>query len=558
MALILILAPWVILTPGRDLTDASAPMSLPDEPSSPPPQTATASSGVVKLFMKIADLGNRLPDPLTLFVLLTGLVILASLIFEGASAQVTQRDGSVVTSVVGSLLSSANIKWMFTSAVDNFVKFPPLGPVLAVMIGIGVAERTGFVSTGLRVLVRGVPTSLLTATIVFASVMSSMVADAGYVVLTPLGAVLFAGMGRHPIAGLAAAYAGVSGGYSANLLITGLDPLLSRLTQSAAMTVDPIYAAQINPTCNYYFMVASVGLITVLGTLVTTRVVEPMLGTWDPARAQGPPPEVDELTSHERGAFFKALGVSVLTALGLAMLVVPEAGPLRDAIKPEQSGLDAYHSFFESVELLILILFIVPGVVFGVLTGRIKNDRDVAAMASEAMAAMGAYIVLAFIAGQFVAFFNHTQLGTVSAVKGAELLRTLGMTGTPLLLSFIVVSGIMNMFVGSASAKWAFMAPIFVPMLMLSGLSPEAAQAGYRVGDSVTNIISPLMPYLPIIIIFAKKYDREAGVGTILSAMLPYSIAFGLGWVMLLIVWLQLGLPLGPGVSALYVPPGGP
>ena len=508
---------------------------------------------MVRAFLRIAEVGNKLPDPLTLFVILAVVVVILSVLFDGTSAEVVQRDGSSATKTVGSLLSRDGLRWIFTSAVDNFITFAPLGPVLAVMIGIGVAERTGFISMGLKLLVRSVPTSMLTATLVFAGVMSSMVADAGYVVLTPLGAVLFAGLGRHPIAGLAAAFAGVSGGFSANLLITGLDPLLSKLTASAAAVIDPTYAASINPTCNYYFMVASVFLITIVGTLVTRFVVEPMLGTWDITHADmDDPPSVEKPTPKETRAFLTALGVAGLVALGLAMLAIPEGAPLRDVIGPDQPSVSALDPFFGSIEILITLLFLIPGTVYGVMTGSIRSDRDVAKMASQAMAAMGAYIVLAFVAGQFVAYFNHTNLGSVTAVRGAELLRELGLSGLPLLLAFIALSSVMNLFVGSASAKWAFMAPIFVPMLMKLGLSPELVQAGYRVGDSTTNIISPLMPYLPIIIVFAQKYDRRAGLGTLISAMLPYSIAFGLCWIAMLMIWLGFDLPLGPGVGLVY------
>ena len=518
-------------------------------PQAPSPEKRR---GLVNFFIKLAELGNKLPDPLTLFVLLAVLVVILSVIMDGASVEMIQRDGSTQQKVVGSLLSSAGIKWMFTSAVDNFINFPPLGPVLAVMIGIGVAERTGFIAMGLRLLVRSVPGALLTSTLVFAGVMSSMVADAGYVVLTPLGAVLFAGLGRHPIAGLAAAFAGVSGGFSANLFITGLDPLLSKLTANAAAQLDPAYAATINPTCNYYFMVASVVLITVIGTLVTTKIVEPMLGQWNPEDGDGEAVVTDEPSADERRAFMFAVGSMVMAAVGIGLLVMPGFGPLLDPLKEGQPGINAYNSFFGAVEVLITILFIIPGIVYGVLTGAIRNDKDVAKIASAAMAAMGAYLVLAFVAGQFVAYFNHTNLGAITAVHGAEALKSVGLKGVPLLLAFVAVSSVMNLFVGSASAKWAFMAPIFIPMLMASGLSAPAVQAAYRVGDSITNIISPLMPYLPIIIIFAQKYDRKAGLGTLISAMLPYSIFFGLGWTVMLVVWFFAGIPLGPGAETLY------
>lgn len=504
----------------------------------------------------VAAIGNRLPDPITLFVLLSGLVVLASLAFSGVSEQVAQRDGTVVTQTVRSLLSAEGIRWMFESAVTNFTGFAPLGKVLTVMLGIGVAERSGFIAMALRALVRGVPAPAITATLVFAGVMSSMAADAGYVVLTPLGAVLFAGLGRHPIAGLAAAFAGVSGGYSANLLITGLDPMLAGLTQEAARTLDPAYT--VNATANYYFMVASTGLITGVGTWVTTRIVEPMLGDWDPR--DGDLADSDEAhpmheapsSQTERRAFRVAMASAAGVALCIAALAAWPASPLRVEVAPGAPAIERLGPFFHSIEVLIAALFFVPGVVYGALSGQIRSDKDVAAMTADTMATMGAYIVLAFAAAQFVAYFNWTYLGAVTAVKGAHLLGEAGLSGIPLLLAFLCVSATLNLFVGSASAKWAFMAPVFVPMMMLVGVSPEAVQATYRVGDSVTNIVTPLLPYLPVIIVFARRYDREAGLGTLLAAMLPYSVAFGVAWAAMLVVWLGFDWPLGPGVSAIY------
>ncbi|TVR03654.1 MAG: AbgT family transporter [Deltaproteobacteria bacterium] len=525
-------------------------MSADASPSPPPPGGSPPPSRLVALLTRVEAVGNRLPDPLTLFFLLTAGVVFVSVVFAGASADVVQRTGESQTMVVQSLLSWEGVRWMFLSAVDNFIEFAPLGPVLTVMIGIGVAERTGFITMGLRLIVGSVPPSAITAALVFASVMSSMVADAGYVVLTPLGALLFAGIGRHPIAGLAAAYAGVSGGFSANLFITGLDPMLARLTHQAAQTIDPTYS--VNATANWYFMVASVFLVTIIGTLVTTRIVEPMLGPWDRSRASSALEPPSQPTSREKRAFgVSTLVAAVLTGL-ISLLAIHPGSPLRDVIEPTQPAVDVLAPFFESIEILITILFIIPGIVYGAITGTIRNDKDVAELASDSMATMGAYIVLAFIAGQFVAYFNWTNLGAVTAVRGAEVLSSIGFTGIPLLLAFLVVSATMNIFVGSASAKWAFMAPIFVPMMMQMNLSPEAVQAAYRIGDSVTNIITPLMPYLPIIIVFAKKYDREAGIGTILTAMVPYSIALFLGWVVMLVLWITLGLPFGPGVSTTY------
>ena len=478
-------------------------------------------------------------------------VVLVSALFAGTSAEVVQRSGEVVTMSVKSLLTLEGLRWMLTSAVDNFINFAPLGPVLTVMIGIGVAERTGLIAMGLKVLVTRVPDSLLTATVVFAGVMSSMAADAGYVVLTPLGALLFASVRRHPIAGLAAAYAGVSGGFSANLLITALDPMLAALTEQAAQTLDPTYT--VNAASNYYFMIASTLLVTVVGTLVTTRIVEPMLGEWDPTRGDGITFSSNEIPGPaEAKAFGIAMGVGALLGLGLLALGALPGAPLYDAIAPGEPVVNTLHSFFNAIEILVTIGFIVPGVVYGALNGTIRSDKDLAKMMSATMSSMGTYVVLAFIAGQFVAYFNWTHLGAITAVKGAGVLQTIGLQGGMLLVAFLVVAAMMNLLVGSASAKWAFMAPVFVPMLMAMGLSPEATQAAYRVGDSTTNIISPLMPYLPIIIVFAQKYDRKAGMGTLLAAMLPYSIALGIAWIVMLLVWVYAGSPLGPGVDAFY------
>ena len=504
---------------------------------------------------KLADIGNRLPDPLTFFVLLAAAVVVISAVLKGTSVELVQQGGEPETQTVKSLLTSEGIRWMFLNAIENFIGFAPLGPVLVVMLGIGVAERTGFITVGLRMLVESVPSSLITATLVFAGVMSSMAADAGYVVLVPLGAVLFAGLGRHPLAGLAAAFAGVSGGFSANLLITGLDPMLARLTDQAAHTIDPNYS--VNAVCNYYFMVVSTFLVTAVGTWVTTTIVEPMLGDWSPEEASE---ELDIETDdspgdEEKRAFWVAIAVGVVLAVAMSLLAVLPEAPLRDAIGPEEPAVNKYASFFHAIEVLIMLLFLIPGIVYGAMVGEIENDKDVAEMAGESMGAMGVYIALAFAAGQFVAYFEHTNLGVVTAVRGAEFLQAMELEGIPLLLAFLVVSALMNLFVGSASAKWAFMAPIFVPMMMMMGLAPETVQVTYRVGDSITNIITPLMPYLPIIIVFAQKYDRNAGLGTLIAAMLPYSIAFGIAWTIMLVGWMWLGLPLGPGAAFFYEAP---
>jgi len=502
----------------------------------------------------IERVGNRLPDPVTLFALFAGMVLVVSWVTAGLGvAAVHPGTGATVESV--NLLSGAGLRRILTEAVRNFANFPPLGLVIVVIIGIGVTERSGLVTVALKRLVSAVPPSLLTATLVFGGVMSSLAVDAGYVVLIPLGAMVFAAVGRHPLAGLAAAFAGVSGGFSANLLITSLDPLLSGISTTAAQLVDPAY--EVLATANYYFMVASVFLITGLGTLVTARIVEPRLGVWRPEDASEPiDVSLGEVTPVERRGLRAAGLTFVLFLVLVAILVVPENGLLRN---PEAAGrplMEQIRPFLDSIVSLLMILFLVCGIVYGVIVGTIKSDRDVARMSAEGVAVLGSYIVLAFAAAQFIAWFNWSNLGLILAIKGADGLKALQFTGVPLLLSFILVAAAINLFIGSASAKWAVMAPVFVPMLMLLGYSPETVQAAYRVGDSSTNIITPLMQYFPVIIAFAMKYDRKAGIGTLISSMLPYSVAFLIGWGLMFAIWMLAGLPFGPG-APLYYAPGG-
>ena len=507
-------------------------------------ETTKKRGFILRALDGIERVGNKLPHPVTLFAIFAVMVVLLSSLFSALGVKVADpmNEGEFLT--VKNLLSSEGIAYLFESAVTNFTSFAPLGTVLVTMLGIGIAERTGLISAALRGLVTSVPKQLLTAALVFGGVMSSMAADAGYVVLTPLGAVLFAGLGRHPLAGLAAAFAGVSGGFSANLLLTSLDPLLGGLTKDAAAIFDPAYAENINYAMNYYFMIASVFLITIIGTLVTDKIVEPRLGTFKGDVKE----EVNYLSAVEKKGLWGALISIIITSIGLALLVVPSWGPLRGG---EENIVNA--PFFHSLVPVILILFFVPGFVYGKITKTIKSDKDVADQLSDTMATMGSYIVLAFAAAQFVAYFKESNLGLVLAVNGAELLESTGFKGIPLILAFIVISGFINLFIGSASAKWAIMAPVFVPIMMQIGYTPEFTQLVYRIADSTTNIISPLMPYFAIVIAFAQKYDKNVGIGTLIATMLPYSIALTIGWVLMLIIWMLTGIDIGPG-SSIYMP----
>ncbi|MCI0432838.1 MAG: AbgT family transporter [Gemmatimonadetes bacterium] len=525
---------------------------------SPAPQKRTA---LLRFLDVVEHVGNALPDAATLFAILALLVVVVSALASAAeTTAVHPATGETISAV--NLMSGPGVRRMLTGAVLNFTAFPPLGLVIVVVIGIGVAERSGLVVVSLKRLVAAVPPSFLTATVVFAGIMSSMAVDAGYVVLTPLGAMVFAAVGRHPLAGLAAAFAGVSAGFSANLLLTSLDPLLSGISTEASHLVDPDYI--VDPTANYYFMIVSVFLLTVLGTWVTTRFVERRMGAWSPSQAAGGEAlgeagselTLGETTPAERRGMIAAGIVFMVSLAIIALLTVPANGMLRNPEAAGQPVLVQLRPFFDSIVALLMLMFLAMGIAYGIAARTIKSDRDVARMSAEAVGVLGSYIVLAFAAAQFIAWFNWSNLGIIVAIQGAAGLRALNFTGMPLLLSFIVVTAMINLFIGSASAKWAVMAPVFVPMLMLMGFSPELVQAAYRVGDSTTNIITPLMQYFPVILAFAQKYDRNAGIGTLISAMIPYSVVFFIGWSLLFTIWILVGLPLGPGAPMDYVPGG--
>jgi aminobenzoyl-glutamate transport protein len=510
--------------------------------------SSTKRKGILaRLLDGIERAGNKLPDPAILFFLLSVIIIILSAVISsfGVSVQHPAKPDEVVT--VKNLLSAEGVRYLFESMVKNFTNFAPLGTVLVSMLGIGIAERSGLISAALRGLVTSVPKRFMTASLVFGGVMSSMAADAGYIVLTSLGAVLFLGLGRHPIAGLTAAFAGVSGGFSANLLLTSLDPMLGEITIAAAAILDPEYAATMNVAMNWYFMIASVFLVTIVGTWVTDKIVEPRLGVY---KGDVPREEPAALTRLEKKGLWLALLSFIITAIGLALLVVPTWGPLYTA--PENGGF-MQSPFLKHLVPTILVIFLIPGMVYGYVVNTIRTSKQLVNQMSDTMSTMGTYIVLAFFAGQFIAYFTETNMGMILAIKGAEFVQSSGISGFGLILMFIIVTGFINLFIGSASAKWALLAPIFVPIMMQMGYSPELTQLAYRIADSTTNIISPLMNYFALIIAYAQTYDKKIGMGTIISTMIPYSIAFTISWVLMLIIWMLMGSDIGPG-SSIYMP----
>ena len=490
-------------------------------------------------------LGNRLPDPIVLYALLAAAVPFMSALAVGIGwAREHPVTGDMVRAI--NLLDKEQMQRMWTEAVDNFTSFAPLGAVLVTVMGIGVAERSGLIDHVLRLTVQKAPRSLVTVIIVFAGIMSSMAADSGYVVLTPLGAVVFAGLGRHPLAGLAAAFAGVAGGFSANLLITSLDPLLSGFTDEAARLYLTDYA--VTPDANYFFMIASTVLITLLGWAITEWIVEPRLGKWNPANALTEEKEETSTTQPQQIRALTASLVAVFACItGLLFMTLPENALLRD----EEENLVP---FVGSLVPIIAISFLLPGTVYGIVSRSITSTKGLADMLADSMATMGGYVVLAFAAAQFIAWFGWSNLGLLTALEGAAFLQKLDLGSLPVLLTFVWMAAAINLVIGSASAKWGIMATVFVPMFMILGITPETTQAAYRVGDSITNMITPLNPYFPIILSFALKYDPKLKMGTLVATMLPYSIAFAIGWCILFSVWYGLGLPLGPGAPIHLIP----
>ena len=483
--------------------------------------------------------GNALPNPATLFVALAGLVVLVSWLCHSLGVTVTNpANGKVVAAV--NLLSVEGMQRMILEATRNFLAYPPLGVSLACLLGIGIAEYSGLMGAMLRLVVLKSPAKWVTPMVVFAGVMSNAGSEVGYVLLIPLAAALYHALGRHPFLGLAAAFAGVSGGYSANLLVGSVDVLLAGLSEAAARIVDPAYT--VNAMANYYFMAVSTFIVTAVGTWVTERIVAPRLGAYTGA---APREELKPIAAAERRGLWAAAGAAVLLTAVVLWGVLPEKGFLVNPKNPDFAA----SAFMVGLVTFIFLYGLLPGIAYGVAAGTIKSDHDVMAGMNGTMKSMASFIVLSFFAAQFIAYFTWTNLGIITAVSGAELISHLGLQDLPILLmiALVLFAATVNLLISSASAKWALLAPVFVPMFMLLGYTPALVQGAFRVGDSVTNIITPLMSYFPLILTFAHKYDPRAGIGTLIATMLPYSVAFTLAWTLLLVGWIAFGLPMGPG-----------
>ncbi|OAV51173.1 aminobenzoyl-glutamate transporter [Enteractinococcus helveticum] len=482
--------------------------------------------------------GNKLPDPIIIFIGLCLLMILGSWVAAlfGVQAQ-SPTDGEFIEAQ--SLLSADNIRRMIVEAPANFGAFPALGLVLVIMIGIGLSERTGYFEILLRHAVSRSPKFMVIPTIALVGLLGNIAGDAAPIVLPPLAAMIFLRLGWHPFAGVVLGYAAAIGGFAANFILGMSDALVYAFTQPAAELIEP--GISLTPAMNYYFTAASVVLLLPILWFVTARITIPRLGSYDNPEYVDPEGG-SEITDQQR----KALRWANISALGfvvlLALLYIPPGALLRN---PETGDMIQGAPFMDGITILLTILFFIPGLVYGLIAKTIRSTSDMATMMVQSMASMGSFIVIVFFAAQLLAYFDWSNLGTIFAIIGAELLQ--GQSGVVLLIGIILIGAVLNLFLGSASAKWAILAPILVPMMMLLGYHPGFTQMLYRIGDSISNPITPMLPYFALVLVLAQKYVKDMGMGTLLAALLPYSVFMGIGWILFMIGWYLLGWPVGPG-----------
>ena len=513
-------------------------------------EEATAPvSRVQRALDTVERVGNKLPDPAVLFIGLLGIVWVFSFLLSFVTYEtIDPRSGEPL--VIVNQLSPTNFVTFMTTMVNNFVSFPPVGMVLVAMLGIGVAEASGFINAAIRRIMSVTSERFLTPMVIVVGIVSHSAVDAGYVLVIPLGGLIFYAAGRHPLAGIAAAFAGVSGGFSANFVPSALDPLLQGLTQPAAQILEP--TIELNPLNNYFFTTASSVLIVSLGWYLTDKVVEPKLARDVVDGDLTDMPKMEPLTAEESrglklGAWSMLIGLIIVIGT-----VIPESSPWRDA---DKVAIAFGAPIMRSIVPLLFVLFIVPGLIYGRVAGTIKSSHDMIAGMTKAMSGMGHYLVIMFFIAQFVYAFSVSNIGVLLALKGAQGLEALALPAAITITGIILLTGFLNLFVGSASGKWALIAPVFVPMLMQLGISPDLTQAAYRIGDSSTNIITPLMPYFPLVVVFAQRYVTKTGIGTVTAMMLPYSVTFIIAWTIFLMLYWAVGLPLGFLASYEYPAP---
>jgi len=499
-----------------------------------------------RMLAAVERVGNKLPDPAMLFVYLLIVVWLLSWLLSYVSFDmIDPRSGEAL--VIKNLLSGSAMTAWLSVMVTNFSHFHPVGVVLVAMLGIGVAEHTGFINTGLRALLGVTAKWLVTPMVILVGIVSHSAVDAGYVLVIPLGGVIFYAAGRHPLAGIAAAFAGVSGGFSANFVPSSLDPLLQGLSQAGARILDPEIV--LNPLNNYFFTTVSSVLIVGLGWYLTDKVIEPRLKSVELDGDLEDLPRMHAIDPNER----KGLRTALLALLAGIVFMVVTAWPADSAWRDANGSLATGSApIMASIVSLIFLMFVVPGVTYGIAAKTIRSSKDVIDGMTKAMHLMAYYLVIMFFIAQFVYAFGQSNLGVLLALQGAAGLKALAMPAAVTLVGIVLLTAFINLFVGSATGKWGLLAPIFIPMLMTLGISPDLTQAAYRVGDSSTNIITPLMPYFPLVVVYCQRYVTTTGIGTLTAMMLPYSVTFIICWTIFLVVYFLLGFPLGIGASYTY------
>lgn len=507
------------------------------------------STWVTRALDKVEVVGNKLPDPAIIFFFCLIVVwVLSAIMSQFAWDAVDPRTGEAL--VVQNLLTGDSLADFLSRMVTIFTGFAPLGVVLVAMLGVGVAEHSGFISAGLKRMLDATPRTLLTPMVVLVAIVSHTATDAGYVLVIPLAGVIFYAMGRHPLAGIAAAFAGVSGGFCANFIPSAIDPLLQSFTQEAARIIDP--SIQVNPLNNWFFNSASSLLIVSIAWYLTDKVIEPRLKDVKVDGNSSDIPKFEELSKKQIKALRVSSFVMLMGIVGLVAILVPESSPMRDA----NGALTSFQApIMQSIVPIIFLLFLLPGVVYGYMAGVYTSSKDMIYSMTKAMNGMSYYIVMAFFCALFIDAFGKSNLGALLAIEGAQLLQALQLPSMVTIVGIIFLTAFVNLFVGSSSAKWALLGPIFVPMLMQLNISPDLTQIAYRIGDSSSNIITPLMPYFPLVVIYCQRYVKGTGIGTLLSLMLPYSICIILAWTVFLLLYWTLGIPLG--IQASYIYPAG-
>ncbi len=514
---------------------------------SPATQATQAPHTGMQRFLDIVErVGNKVPHPAVIFLILIAIIVVLSHVFylmgTTVAFQVINPQTHAVddaTASINSLLTVDGLRFMLTSVVPNFLGFTALGVVIVAMVGVGLAEEAGLIGALIRKLVIVSPPKALTTILVFVGILSSVASDAGYLVLIPLAAVAYQSVGRHPLAGLAAAFAAVGGAFGVNLLVKPVDGVLTEITNDAIHLMNP--SLSITLTANYYFSVASVVLLTVVIALVSDKVVEPRLGPWQGGKPAGN--DGDLADNERRGLKFALWGFLAVVAL-FALLALPSGAPLRH---PQTGALIGDSPFMQSLIVVITVLFLGAGLAYGIGAGTFKTAADAINAVVKTIGSLGGLIFLLLVISQFVAYFSYTNMGTVAAVKLGDALGQAGLGTVPLLTGFVGVVFVVGILIPQIIPKWAIFAPVFVPLFMQLGIAPEAVLAAYRVGDSPSNVINPLMPYFALIVTFVQRYQKDAGVGTVIALMLPYAVVLTVVWTLLLIVWLMLGIPFGPG-----------